>query len=312
VNRRTEYAFRPADIPAEHIVACLGLISDTHMPERCEALPAALPTIFRDVDLILHAGDVGKLWVLDRLSSIAPVIAVHGNDDTPEAQRELPYQQVIVIGGQRIFLSHCHYPDRAEEMESRRDDSWKPKLERRLEFGRRAGASTVIFGHTHIPMTYREDGQDGILLVNPGAVASGSPNTRQLRQSVALLFLCDDRAPVAVHVDVNAPDRPFVPEVDWNAGFRAALKHYEESILAPELVAVWPRAVQEFLGWLDDPACAPLVEGVREATLRVARRCWSGKQQYMSRADLLRELATLRADPAIPGNALDQFEAIIS
>lgn len=309
MNRRTEYAFRPANISAEHVVACLGLISDTHMPERCDALPAALPTIFRDVDLILHAGDVGKLWVLDQLSAIAPVIAVHGNDDTPEAQRELPYQQVISIAGERIFLSHCHYPDRAEEMDSRRDDSWTPKLERRLDFGRRAGANAVIFGHTHIPMTYRED---GILLVNPGAVASGSPNTRQLRQTVALLFLCDDRTPVAVHVDVNAPDRPLVPEVDWNAGFRAALKHYEESILAPELVAVWPRAVQEFLGWLDDPACAPLVEGVREATLRVARRCWSGEQQFITRAELLLELATLRSDPIIPAPALEQFVAIFS
>jgi uncharacterized protein len=309
LKQLSEYAFRPADIPAEHIVACLGLISDTHMPERCDALPTALPTIFRDVDMILHAGDVGKLWVLDRLSAIAPVIAVHGNDETSEAQRELPYQQVITVAGQRIFLSHCHYPVRAEEMESRRDDSWRPKFDRRLEFGRRAGANTVIFGHTHIPMTYRED---GILLVNPGAVASGTPNTRQLRKTVALLFLCDDRPPVAVHVDVNAPDRPFVPAIDWNAGFRAALKHYEESILAPELAAVWPRAVDQFLDWLDDPACAPLVEGVREATLRVARLCWSREQQFITRTDLLRELATLHADPAISGDALKQFEAILS
>ena len=50
-----------------------------------EALPASLLDIFAGVDLILHAGDIGELWVLDELSHIAPVVAVHGNDETAEA-----------------------------------------------------------------------------------------------------------------------------------------------------------------------------------------------------------------------------------
>ena len=79
------------DLPAGRVVACLGLISDTHMPKRWPAMPAAVFEALRSVDLVLHAGDVGKLWVLDELSVIAPVVAVHGNDETDEAQRELPY-----------------------------------------------------------------------------------------------------------------------------------------------------------------------------------------------------------------------------
>ena len=54
----------------------IGLVSDTHMPERCDALPASLCAALGGVDLLLHAGDVGELLVLDRLSAIAPVVAV--------------------------------------------------------------------------------------------------------------------------------------------------------------------------------------------------------------------------------------------
>src|SRR5262245_5485989 len=127
--------FLPPELPAECVAARIGLVSDTHMPDRCAALPAALLDVLKGVDLLLHAGDVGELWVLDRLAAIAPVIAVHANDDTADAQRELPYQQVLAVAGQRIVLTHAHYPDRAQELESRRDDAWAPKLERRAAFG---------------------------------------------------------------------------------------------------------------------------------------------------------------------------------
>jgi hypothetical protein len=53
--------FLPPDIAAEHIISCIGLVSDTHMPERCAALPPALVEVLRSVDLLLHAGDVGEL-----------------------------------------------------------------------------------------------------------------------------------------------------------------------------------------------------------------------------------------------------------
>jgi hypothetical protein len=82
--------YLPLGLSENRIVARIGLISDTHMPARCADLPAAVFDVLRSVDVVLHAGDVGELWVLDQLSAIAPVIAVHGNDETAEAQRELP------------------------------------------------------------------------------------------------------------------------------------------------------------------------------------------------------------------------------
>ena len=55
-----------------HRTVRIGLISDTHMPERWPSLPPAIFELFKGVDLLLHAGGVGELWVLDQLSAIAP------------------------------------------------------------------------------------------------------------------------------------------------------------------------------------------------------------------------------------------------
>ncbi|HKO23391.1 MAG TPA: metallophosphoesterase family protein [Chloroflexota bacterium] len=283
----TPNAYLPPGIPAERVVACLGLVSDTHMPERWAALPPALFAVLHGVDLLLHAGDVGELWVLDRLSTMAPVVAVHGNDDTEEAQRELPYQQIIAVAGQRILLCHSHYPDHASEMDSRRGDAWTPKLDRRVALGKRAGAAVVVFGHTHIPMTRRHQ---GVLLVNPGAIASSSAFTRQRVQTVALLFLRDDASPRVVHVDLASHEHAFVPRIDWDAGFSAALDMYSASIVSPDLAADRERLVRDVL---------PLAPAeVRALVLRVAHRRWSGRQDVFTRADLLAEVRTATSIPA--------------
>ena len=54
-------------------LASVGLVSDTHGLLRRSVILA-----LHGVDLILHAGDIGKPEVLDGLSAVAPVIAVRG------------------------------------------------------------------------------------------------------------------------------------------------------------------------------------------------------------------------------------------
>jgi uncharacterized protein len=263
----------------------LGLISDTHMPDRCLALPEAVFAALAGVDLILHAGDVGALWVLDRLSAIAPVVAVHGNDDSGEAQRELPMQHLLAVGGRRLLLLHGHLPDPEAEMAARRDDAWEPKLARRIEIGRRAGAAIVVFGHTHIPMAHEAD---GVLLINPGAIASGNAITRQRLQTVARLTLRDDAPPRVEHRDLAAPTRPYRPIIAWPAGYRAALEEVTESIATPALLADWSRLRAEV---------APLARAAWLAVVRrAAFRCWNGQQATFGHEDLLAELA---AEPAL-------------
>lgn len=255
----------------------IGLISDTHIPYRWRGVPEVLGAVFADVDLILHAGDVGELWVLDELSAIAPVVAVHGNDDSKEAVRELPYQQVVTVAGRRILLWHSHFPDRAQELASREDDSWQHILQRQVERAQRAGAEAAIYGHTHIPMTRAVD---GVLIINPGAIASGSYLTRQLRQTVAIMTVGEGELLVR-HVDLAALEGVYEPWVDWDAGFEAALGRYQGTILAPDLQAAF-----DGLGPGDFESPLALAKAISP----LAHACWAGKQDFVTVEAFRREV----------------------
>jgi putative phosphoesterase len=259
-------AFLPVSVEQSALAAVVGLVSDTHFPQRCRQLPPAIFDVLAEVDLILHAGDVGLLSVLDDLSRIAPVIAVHGNDDTTEAERELPYQLVAPVAGVRLFLWHSHHQDPAAERSSRIGDDMIEKLERTVTAAQRAGAQIAVFGHWHIPLIYRKD---GVTVVNPGAIASGNEFTRQLIQSVALLYVMKDRSHHIVHVDLANPRCPFEPGVNVHGGFAAALNRYSASIVTSELAAVVPE-----LRALLTPDELRLVRAI---VAQVAHRCWAGE-----------------------------------
>lgn len=270
--------FLPPELQEKPIKQCIGLMSDTHMPERLAGLPTGLSKIFAGVDLILHAGDVGKLWVLDRLSMIAPIVAVHGNDETAEATRELPYKQVITIEGQRVMLWHSHEQERAAEMELRKSDVLLPKLERIASHGRRAGASIVVFGHWHIPLVY--DFGD-IFLINPGAFASGNWFTRQTRQTVALLYFFEDESCQTVHVDVAHPADSYTLDFDVDVGFKGMMDRYSQPIVTAELEQHLPDLMKH--RFEDGSAMIDVI-------MRLGHQCWSGKKDCYSRKELLAEV----------------------
>ena len=47
----------------------IGLIADSHIPEAMPELPSQVRTVFAGVDLIVHAGDLHCLEVLDWLEA---------------------------------------------------------------------------------------------------------------------------------------------------------------------------------------------------------------------------------------------------
>jgi len=59
-----------ADVQPERVTMVLGLLSDTHLPERLDRLGDALFRALAGVDLVLHAGDVGEPRVLEELSAL--------------------------------------------------------------------------------------------------------------------------------------------------------------------------------------------------------------------------------------------------
>ncbi|MGI8430455.1 MAG: metallophosphoesterase family protein [Solirubrobacteraceae bacterium] len=130
----------------------IAIVSDTHMPRGTRRLPEHCVARLRTADLILHAGDLVKLCVLQELKSLGSVIAVHGNVDDAEVQTELPPVRELEAAGAIIGLVHDGGPARG-------------RLSRlRAQFPR---ADAVVFGHSHIPL--HEGSPDGFQIFNPGS-----------------------------------------------------------------------------------------------------------------------------------------------
>ncbi len=268
-------AYLPTHISAADVAARLALVSDTHMPERLAALPPALFSALDGADLLLHAGDVGKLWVLERLSAVAPVVAVHGNDDTAESQTTLPYSTVAVAAGVRIFLWHSHHPDPAQELAGRNEE-FAAKLARTAGQARRAGARVAVFGHWHIPLARWVD---GVLVVNPGAIAPAQETTRLVTQSCAALFVLKSGEVHAAHVDLANPEAVYRPLTNFDEGFTPNAARYSVSILDAELAARLPAARAAL--------SAALAAELRRIVIRLAHPIWAGSPALLSTADLL-------------------------
>ena len=68
----------------------LGLIADTHIPEKRDDLPPQVYEVFQGVDLILHAGDMHIIDGLDWLESVAPVVGARGSGDGDQFRPPFP------------------------------------------------------------------------------------------------------------------------------------------------------------------------------------------------------------------------------
>jgi putative phosphoesterase len=152
----------------------VGIISDTHVPH-FKQLPETVWTRFKDVERIIHAGDLSVLSVLSELETIAPVIAVQGNVEHEEVMLKLPIKRQIAIGWCKIGIVHilgdsAHYARNGQQ-----------------EF---PDAHVVVFGHSHTPYNQEHNGQ---LLFNPG---SANDRRRQPTCSIGMLSIDDEKKTV--------------------------------------------------------------------------------------------------------------------
>ena len=154
-------------------MSTLGVITDTHIPQRMRSLPPRVFEAFRGVDMILHAGDINSCCVLDELAQIAPVEAVAGNADL--FQRGLPLTRVIEIAGKRIGLAHGH-GGWSRYLLGKLHDRLGYSEEYYLNIVQRSFGSmdAIVFGHTH---RYFRAIRAGTLFFNPGPVAPDYYNT---------------------------------------------------------------------------------------------------------------------------------------
>lgn len=131
----------------------IGVISDTHI-SAFEDLPDKLIQGLKDANLILHAGDLVNLTVLEGLKKISSKVkAVWGNMDLPNVKRALPDTQIIQIKQFRIGLTH------GEGAPFNLMETVKEKFKNER-------VDCIVYGHSHSPCN--EIHQD-ILYFNPGS-----------------------------------------------------------------------------------------------------------------------------------------------
>lgn len=128
----------------------IGILSDTH-----NYLGEQIFEYFKEVDIILHAGDIGTQVITDKLKSFKPLYAVYGNIDDAMLRAEFPENQLFEIEGCKIFMTHIAgavgvYNQRVKVI---------IKQER---------PDILICGHSHI-VKVMKDAKYNLLHINPGA-----------------------------------------------------------------------------------------------------------------------------------------------
>ena len=131
----------------------IGVISDTH-----GFLDPTVLEVFADVVTIIHAGDIGDPDILNRLESVAPVVAVAGNVEPDELAERLPREAAGMVAGVSYAVGHK-----------------SKRLPKRLAAGELgdgvAGGppDLVVFGHDHAPSVAWVD---GTLQLDPGSATA--------------------------------------------------------------------------------------------------------------------------------------------
>jgi putative phosphoesterase len=146
----------------------VAVISDTHLPRGSRVLPDRCVVLLRGADVIVHAGDIATLAVLEQLRSLGPPVhAVHGNVDEPALVAALPEELRVDVEDVRLGVVHDAGPAAGR----------LGRLQRRL-----GDCDAVVFGHSHIPL-HEHDFDGAFQIFNPG---SPTDRRRQPRHTMGL------------------------------------------------------------------------------------------------------------------------------
>lgn len=132
----------------------IGVLSDTHMRAPDRVLNRILDDTFKDVSIILHAGDIVTTAVMETLEERNAVV-VCGNMDDFDIIDVLPQLRIITAETKRIGLIHGWGSKQGleERILSRFEDD-TPDL--------------IVYGHSHVPFF---GAVNGVMMFNPGSAS---------------------------------------------------------------------------------------------------------------------------------------------
>jgi uncharacterized protein len=179
----------------------LGILSDTHIPDRVPELDVKILQTFRKagVAAILHAGDVSVPRVIEELEQIAPVHAVRGNRDIFYL-KQLPLQVKLNIDGVSIGMTHGHGTFSRymiDKLQRAVVGKYAGKYVRRM-LATFPTVDVIVFGHLHVPCNFRIDGK---LLFNPGSTSYPFP--RSYPPTFGLLHLEPGKEPRGEIIEIG-------------------------------------------------------------------------------------------------------------
>jgi putative phosphoesterase len=133
----------------------IGVLSDTHLLEPDKRFREKIKHCFSGADMILHAGDLTSLSILDAFDT-KEIHAVHGNMCGPKTTAALPASKIIEVRGLQIALIHGYgYMHNTEE---RLFDLFGP-------------VDCIVYGHTHKAVCHKFG---PTLMLNPGSFTATS------------------------------------------------------------------------------------------------------------------------------------------
>ena len=128
----------------------IGIISDTH-----SHLSNQIFSFFKNVNEIWHAGDIGNIEIVKKLTDFKTFRAVYGNIDGTEIRSIHPKNLRFSIEGLKVWITHIGgYPGKY-------DHSVKPEIFNNPP-------DIFISGHSHI-LKIINDKKLNLLHINPGA-----------------------------------------------------------------------------------------------------------------------------------------------
>ena len=131
----------------------IAILSDTHGKKHTDKLFKLIDNLFKDVDMVIHAGDYISPSIVSKLKEHKNFVGVWGNNDKGCIRDLLKEKEILSVEGYRIGIYHGH-------------GNSKNTLSASFDKFTNDKVDIIIFGHTHQPLILTKS---KILMINPGS-----------------------------------------------------------------------------------------------------------------------------------------------
>ena len=180
----------------------IGVIGDNHSRVADgQDLPQGVLDAFKEVDLIVHCGDAGTWGTLDRLETVASVVAVLGGHNGEGVDRRVAGEKRVVdLAGVRAGVVHDLVKQGVLTESNPRMVPASGDLAGALRGFFEEDVDLVLYAGTHVP---RIGWTGGILMVNGGSPTLPLDRPKGSPGSVAIVEI-DENVVTARIVDLRA------------------------------------------------------------------------------------------------------------